>query len=81
MKKAISFHQKSLDIKRQIGNRLGEAQSLGNLGNVYNALGQYEKAISFHQKSLDIKRQIGNRLGEAQSLGSLGIAYLFPRPI
>ena len=74
-KAALQSWEQALKLYRQIGNRLGEAQSLGNLGLAYDALGQYEKAISFHQQSLDIERQIGNRLGEAQSLGNLGLAY------
>ncbi|MGB7520927.1 MAG: tetratricopeptide repeat protein, partial [Spirulinaceae cyanobacterium] len=49
--------------------------SLGNFGNAYNSLGQYQQAIDFHQQSLEIFREIGNRGGEANSLGNLGNAY------
>ncbi len=38
-------HQQSLAIKREIGDRGGEAKSYGNLGNVYYSLGEYQKAI------------------------------------
>ncbi|MEO1348896.1 MAG: tetratricopeptide repeat protein, partial [Cyanobacteria bacterium J06635_15] len=73
----INFHQQSLDIARQIGDRQGEAYSLGNLGNAYYSLGDYPRAIDFHQQSLDIARQISDRQGEAYSLGNLGNAYYF----
>ena len=39
--RAIDFQQQSLAIRREIGDRRGEAISLGNLGNVYQLLGQY----------------------------------------
>ncbi|MGR3279355.1 CHAT domain-containing protein, partial [Acaryochloris marina NIES-2412] len=65
----------TLDISREIGNREGEANALGNLGIAYGALGQYQKAISFLQQTLDISREIGNRVGEANALGNLGLAY------
>ncbi len=73
--RALEFHQQHHDIAREIGDRRGEASSLGNLGNAYHSLGQYQRAIDFYQQSLEIKREIGDRRGEANSLGGLGIAY------
>jgi CHAT domain-containing protein/tetratricopeptide (TPR) repeat protein len=73
--KAIEFHQQSLEISRQIGDRQGEAASLNNLGTAYQSLGQFHRAIEFHQQSLEISRKIGNSQGEAISLGNLGNAY------
>ncbi|WP_052330968.1 tetratricopeptide repeat protein [Planktothrix agardhii] len=72
---AISYHQQSLEIDREIGNRGGVARSLNGLGNAYDSLGRYEDAISYHQQSLEIDREIGNRGGVARSLGNLGIVY------
>jgi tetratricopeptide (TPR) repeat protein len=48
---------------------------LGNLGNAYKSLGQYQRAIDFQLQSLEIDRKIGDRGGEAKSLGNLGNAY------
>ncbi len=73
--RAIDFQQQSLVITQQIGDRSGEANSLGNLGNAYYSLGQYQQAIDFYQQSLAIKQQIGDRSGEANSLIGLGNAY------
>ena len=47
----------------------------GNLGNAYQALGQYQRAIDLHQQSLKIAREIGNQGSEANSLSNLGVAY------
>jgi tetratricopeptide (TPR) repeat protein len=52
--RAIDFHQQSLKIKREIGDRHGEANSLGNLGAAYCSLGNYQRAIDFQQQSLAI---------------------------
>ncbi|MFK8183031.1 MAG: tetratricopeptide repeat protein [Phormidesmis sp.] len=73
--KAIDYQQQSLTIRREIGDRKGEAASLGNLGNAYQSLGEYGKAIDYQQQSLTIQREIGDRKGEANSLVNLGIAY------
>ena len=72
--RAIDFYQQSLAIDREIGDRNGEAKSLGNLGTAYDSLGDYPRAIDFQQQSLAITREIGDRNGEANSLGNLGIA-------
>jgi CHAT domain-containing protein len=64
-----------LAIKREIGDRNGEAASLNNLGNAYNFLGQYPKAIEFFQQSLAIEGEIGGRNEVAQSMNNLGRAY------
>ncbi|PSB39854.1 hypothetical protein C7B67_29220 [filamentous cyanobacterium Phorm 6] len=74
-REALQSWEQALTIYREIGNRQGEAASLGNLGLAYNSIGQYQKAIKFYEQSLDIDRKIGNREGEAISLGNLGIAY------
>ncbi len=61
-----------MEIDREIGDRRGEAISLGNLGNAYYSLGQYQQAIEFQQQSLEIEREIGNRGGEAISWYNYG---------
>ena len=73
--KAIEFHQQSLAITREIGDRGGEGNSYNNLGNVYYSLGEYQKAIEFYQQSLAITREIGDRGGEASSWFNLGLTY------
>ncbi|MDJ1177388.1 tetratricopeptide repeat protein [Roseofilum sp. BLCC_M91] len=72
---ALSFHQQSLEIEQQIGDRSGIASSLGNLGNAYSSQGDYKAALSFYQQSLKISQEIGDRSGIANSFTGLGIAY------
>jgi tetratricopeptide (TPR) repeat protein len=74
-KQAIYYHEQSLQIKKQIGDRDGEGDSLGNLGNAYNSLGEYLKAINYYEQSLLIARERKNRNAEGTSLNNLGNAY------
>ncbi len=72
---ALQSWQQALIIYREIKDRQGEENALGNLGNAYFFLGDYAKAIEYLQQSLAIAREIKDRLGEGQSLGSLGNTY------
>ena len=46
-REALILWEAALEIYREIGDRRGEASSLGNLGLAYYSLGQYERAIAF----------------------------------
>ncbi|MFW5665065.1 MAG: tetratricopeptide repeat protein, partial [Coleofasciculus sp.] len=49
--------------------------SLKNLGNAYDALGEYQQAIECYQLSLAIYQEIDDRSGIAKVLNNLGNAY------
>ncbi|CAH3162003.1 unnamed protein product [Pocillopora meandrina] len=54
----------------------GEATSCyGNLGTMFESLGQYDKAEEYLQKALVIKTEIGDRGGEASCYGNLGTVF------
>ena len=67
----------SLAKAQKLNDRNGEAASLGNLGNAYRFLGQYQRAIDLYQQLNEIAREIGCRNREAVSLGGLGNMYYF----
>jgi CHAT domain-containing protein len=73
--KAIEYHEKSLEIDKDIGDRAGESSCYANLGNTYGSLGDYGKAIEYHEKSLEIFTDIGDRAGESSCYTTLGNAY------
>ena len=58
-----------------MGDRAGEVQAYGNLGNIYNSLGHFQKAIEYHERDLKISKEMGDRAGEGKAYGSLGNAY------
>ena len=58
-----------MKIAKQIGDRAGEGNGYGSLGNAYQALCDYQKA-----KHMKIAKEIGDRAGEGKAYGNLGIA-------
>ncbi|MEM0978690.1 MAG: tetratricopeptide repeat protein [Cyanobacteria bacterium P01_H01_bin.58] len=56
-------------------SRQQESITLGNIGNTYDALGEYELAIDFQNQSIALKRQLDERHSEAFSLNNLGNTY------
>ncbi len=72
---ALQSWEAAIEIYRAIRHQGGEAAALGNLGNAYDALGQYQRAIEHHEQALAIDRQRGNLRGAAKSIHNLGNAY------
>lgn len=68
-------HLLALEATRELGNRLAEAQTLINLGNVHSLRSNWEKASSCYEQSLGICGELGERLGVAKALGNLGNVY------
>ncbi|MEM9245194.1 MAG: CHAT domain-containing tetratricopeptide repeat protein [Cyanobacteria bacterium P01_F01_bin.153] len=72
---ALQSWQAALELYRTLGDRQGEAGSLGNLGNAHFVLGQYDRAIDFHNQAFTITRETGDLVGQANALGNIGSAY------
>ena len=70
--KAEEFQRKALALRKEIGDRRGEATCYGNLGNVYQSLAEYGMAEEFQRKALTIMKEIGHKQGEAKCYGNLG---------
>ena len=71
----IEYHEKQLKIAKEIGDRAGEGNGYGNIGNAYQSLGDYQKAIEYHEKNLKIAKEIGDWAGEGGAYGNIGNAY------
>jgi tetratricopeptide (TPR) repeat protein len=75
-RRAIQFYEQQLAIVREIGDRRGEGNALGNLGNLPTPTWARPAAPSSSMnKQLLIDREIGDRRGEGNALGNLGLAY------
>jgi tetratricopeptide (TPR) repeat protein len=70
---AQALLEEALAIFREIGDKAGIANSLGNLGIVAREQGDYSSARSLLEEALAIFREIGDKAGIANSLGNLGI--------
>ena len=69
---AITRHQAAVQAARHLGDRLGQANALSDLGAVQLATGDYPGAAQVLEQALDIYRDLGNRLGQAGALLYLG---------
>lgn len=73
--KALSFYNKSLKIKKEVGDKEGVAVALHNIGHVYLLQGNISYALECFRKSLKLHEEVGNKSGIAASLHSLGGVY------
>jgi CHAT domain-containing protein/Tfp pilus assembly protein PilF len=74
-KEALPIYERVLAAYRQSGNRLGEAITIGLMGNCYKRLGDYPKALELLNSSLSLKRELHDRLEEGKTLSNLGLVY------
>lgn len=75
LEKALHFWKQALKRYQQLKDPQAEGATLGALGAVYLALGDYNQAEEYSQRFLAIARKLSNLEGQAQALGNLGIAY------
>ena len=69
---AITRHTAAIQAARQLGDRLGQAGALNDLGDVRRLTGDYPAAVQDLEQALDIYRDLGDRLGQAGALHDLG---------
>ncbi|MDW8328276.1 MAG: tetratricopeptide repeat protein, partial [Anaerolineales bacterium] len=65
-------YEQALAIRREVGDRRGEAATLNNIAGVYHALGQREKALTSYEQALAVVREEGDRFGESATLFNIG---------
>jgi tetratricopeptide (TPR) repeat protein len=71
-----SHLERSLAIRHELGDRIGEAQAANNLADTYQWLGRTEDALDLLRRALDLNREAGNRYGEGVALVNLGSTLL-----
>ncbi|MEH1939378.1 MAG: tetratricopeptide repeat protein, partial [Nostoc sp.] len=74
---ALERYQTALSFYRDIGARLGEANTLRSIGDVLQFLKRSDEALERYQTALSFYRDIGERLGEANTLRSIGDVLQF----
>src|SRR5437660_1396800 len=73
VRRTIGYYEQHLALAREVGDRQGEGNALGNLGIAYEKLGEPERAIAYYEQALDLARAIGDRRGEARHSWNLGL--------
>ncbi|MBD2665228.1 tetratricopeptide repeat protein [Richelia sinica FACHB-800] len=74
---ALSHYEQALSFYREIGARLGEANTLKAIGDVLQFLDRRDEALSRYEQALSFYREIGARLGEANTLKAIGDVLQF----
>lgn len=71
----LSYYERSLAIREEIGEPRGKGITLHSIGFTYFRLGDYTQALSYYERSLAIRKEIGDRRGEGVTLNSIGLTY------
>jgi len=74
---AIKLYQETLIIQTELGDKVGIATILNNLGNIYDDKGNIPKALELYQNSLKIRLEIGDSSGVSSIFNNL--AYLYTK--
>ena len=52
--RALEYYGQALPIRREVGDRAGEAATLNNIGAVYDGLGEPQRALEYYGQALPI---------------------------
>ena len=73
---ALEYHNKALRIHEIHNNKLEKANTLGNIANIYDNMGQPRKAVELQQQAYSLYEELGSKRGMASALTNIGIAYV-----
>ncbi|HTS15791.1 MAG TPA: tetratricopeptide repeat protein, partial [Candidatus Sulfotelmatobacter sp.] len=72
----VGHLERSLAIRHEVGDLMGEAQAANNLADIYQSLGRTEEALGLLRRALDLNREARYRYGEGVALVNLGSTLL-----
>jgi transcriptional regulator with XRE-family HTH domain/tetratricopeptide (TPR) repeat protein len=72
---AVTRHLAAAQAASRLGDRLGQANALTDLGSVRWRMGDYPGAAKALEQALEIYRDIGNRTGQASTLNEWGTLH------
>ncbi|KQC11867.1 MAG: hypothetical protein APR54_10440 [Candidatus Cloacimonas sp. SDB] len=71
----FKYSREAYELAQRIEYRLGEAQSLNNIGVGYYFLQDYENALDYFEKALQIRKELGDKEEIVASLNNIAIVY------
>jgi signal transduction histidine kinase len=74
---ALAYHQKSIDLFRDVDDQQGLATELTNIGITYRNMGNYGEAMESLLESLSVFRAINDSTNVVETLLAMGFVYLF----
>lgn len=74
--RAVAHYEASLALRREVGDKGGQAASLNSLGGIAWQRHDYERARALFEESLALRRELGQREWFAAPLSNLGLVAL-----
>jgi len=71
---AIEYHQKALDLYKEIGDERGESEVLGGLGLIYTSI-DYDTSLEYYKEALIKREKVDDRILTGNTLNSIGSLY------
>ena len=71
-RKALDCFERSLELRIRLGDRLGEAIALNNVGGAHHRLGEHAQAIRHLEEAMRIREELGDELGVGQANLNIG---------
>jgi CHAT domain-containing protein/tetratricopeptide (TPR) repeat protein len=75
LRQALVKWQEAAPLFAAAGQQTEQANTLNNIGGVYNLLGERRKALDYLSQSLSLSKAVDNRAGEASTLNNIGGVY------
>lgn len=72
---ALTYYQKSLKLREEIGDQRGISDAYNDIGFVHKSQGNIPLALECYQKSLNIAEKIGDMEGAAHSYNNIGVVH------
>jgi len=72
---ALSYHQKSFEIKERLNDKNGIANCSNNIGNVYFFKKKYREALVYYNHALQLKQALAEEIGIINALHNIGYCY------
>ncbi len=73
--KSLVYYEKSLQVRKKMNDRKGEALVYRNMANIYYDMSNYKQALYYQQQNLTISRELKDQEGEAIGLSTIGNIY------
>ena len=74
--KAIKYHERDLQIAKEVGDKAEEGRAYGNLGIAYHRLSDFHKAMEYHECYLQIAKEVGDKAGEEELMEILALPII-----
>jgi tetratricopeptide (TPR) repeat protein len=75
--RALECYEQAIGLYREVGSKVGEANTLQAIGDVLKFLDRRNEALSNYEQAIELYREVGARLGEANTLRAIGDVLQF----